>query len=515
MNIDQNIYDIFIVGGGINGCGIARDAAGRGYKVFLAEKNDIASGTSSGSTKLIHGGLRYLENYKFNFVRKSLIEREVLWKNSPHIIWPLRFVLPYHNDLRPAWFMRLGLFIYDYIGGRKTLPPTKVIDLKDDITGDALHKHFIKAFEYSDCGVDDARLVILNAVDAVNLGADINTRAIVNKTEQINDVWHIHINDNAYPDNTGGITRIIKSKILINATGPWIDQLLNKISSHRYENNIRLIQGSHIVVKKLYDHDKCYIFQNSDGRIIFAIPYNHNFTMIGTTDNDYFGDPDHVEISEDEIDYLCSTASEYFKKPIIANDIIWKFSKLRPIYNDSDGAAQKATRDYILRMDKKNKGSCLINIFGGKLTTYRKLSEAILVMVESVLGPKKGAWTKNAHLPGGDFPVNGFDQLVAASIIKYPFLTKLFATRLVRAYGTIIYDILGDANEITDMGIFFTNDLYQREVDYLIKHEFALGAEDILYRRSKLGLSFTIDNIEKLENYIARKINHADALNMM
>ncbi len=504
MKIDQNIYDIFIVGGGVNGCGVARDAAGRGYKVFLAEKNDIASGTSSGSTKLIHGGLRYLESYKFNLVRKSLAEREVLLKNAPHIIWPLRFVFPHHKDLRPAWLMRLGLFIYDYIGGRKTLAPTKAVDLKSDITGYSLHKKFIKAFEYSDCGVDDARLVVLNALDAANLGADIKTRTEVKKTEQIDDIWYITIEDKITKT-----TKIIKSKILINAAGPWVDHILNKMSTHRYENNIRLVQGSHIIVKKLYDHDKCYIFQNLDGRIIFAIPYMDNFTMIGTTDNDYFGDLDDVEISESEIDYLCASASEYFKKPIIANDIIWKFSRLRSLYNESDGKAQNASRDYILRMDQKNNGSCLINIFGGKLTTYRKLAETTLDMIENIIGKKGEAWTKNNHLPGGDFAIDGFDQLVVAGMNKYPFLTKKLATRLVRSYGTIIFDMLGRAEKMSDMGVFFTNGLYEREVDYLIKYEFALNAEDILYRRSKLGLSFTKENVKKLEIYMDGKINNS------
>ncbi len=497
MSNEQNTVDVFIVGGGINGCGIARDAAGRGYSVFLSEKGDLASGTSSRSTKLIHGGLRYLEHYDFMLVRKALIEREILWKMAPHIIKPLRFILPHHKGLRPAWFLRLGLFLYDHLGGRKLLPPTKTINLKTDEAGVVLQPNFTKGFEYSDCWVDDARLVILNAIDAQEHGAIIKTKTKVNKTEQIDGLWHIHIEH-----QQKGVQEIIRARVLINATGPWVDHFLRKSGGQSEAHNVRLVLGSHIVVKKMYDHDRCYIFQNVDGRIIFAIPYENDYTMIGTTDLDYVGDPDDAEITENEIDYLCKSVSEYFTKPVKPDQVIWKFCGVRPLFNDDASIAQEATRDYILRVESKSEDCGLINIFGGKITTYRRLSEAVLEKIEALIGSKKPAWTSSSHLPGGNIPTGSINKLAHDLCNNFPFLDQPQALRLTSLYGTIAFKILRGAKSISDLGQCFGANLFESEVDYLIEQEFALTANDILYRRTKLGLLLNYAEKEKLNTYM-------------
>ena len=353
-------YDVFIVGGGINGCGIARDAAGCGYKVGLVEMNDLASGTSSWSTKLIHGGLRYLEHYEFRLVREALKEREVLWALAPHIIRPLRFILPHHDGLRPAWLLRLGLFIYDNLGGRKRLPATRTVDLSQSL-GSPLKADFSKGFEYSDARVDDARLVVLNARDAANKGADIRTRTKLVSARRVNGEWQLRVKD-----QTSGEAREVTARLLVNVAGPWVDEVIRGAVGRNDAHNIRLVQGSHIVTRKLYDHDRAYIFQNSDGRIIFAIPYEDDFTLIGTTDRDYEGDPGKAAISKDEVDYLVRSASEYFEKPVSRDDIVWTFSGVRPLFDDGASKAQEATRDYVLKHETD--GAPLVNAFGGKIT---------------------------------------------------------------------------------------------------------------------------------------------------
>ncbi|MEO8684275.1 MAG: glycerol-3-phosphate dehydrogenase, partial [Devosia sp.] len=351
------IHDIFVIGGGINGCGIARDAAGRGYDVFLAEMNDLASGTSSAATKLIHGGLRYLEHYEFRLVHEALAEREVLWAAAPHIIWPLRLVLPHHKGLRPAWFLRLGLFIYDHLGGRKLLPATRTLDMRTDPAGEPLQNLYTKAFEYSDCWVDDARMVVLAARDAADRGATISTRTAVVSARQHDGIWAITTRD-----MLTGTTEVVEARLLINAAGPWVDKVLSQTLGQNSAGNVRLVQGSHIVVNKLYEHDRCYMFQNSDGRIIFAIPYETDFTLIGTTDQDYLGDPKDVAISDGEIDYLTNAASEYFAKPVTRSDIVWSYSGVRPLYDDGASKAQEATRDYVLKSTGGNGEAPLINV---------------------------------------------------------------------------------------------------------------------------------------------------------
>ena len=495
----DKIYDVFVIGGGINGCGIARDAVGRGYSVFLAEMNDLASGTSSWSSKLIHGGFRYLEYYEFRLVREALSEREVLLSNAPHIIWPMRFVLPHHKDMRPAWLLRLGLFLYDYIGTRKLLPGTTSVNLKTSPMGKPLKPLFSKGFEYSDCWVNDARLVVLNARDAADRGAEIRTRTKVVAAERKDDIWQITIEDRA-----SGARETVQSRLLVNAGGPWVDRILSGVVGRNDAHNVRLVQGSHIVVPKLHEHDRAYIFQNGDGRIIFALPYEEDFTLIGTTDQDYKGDPKDVVITDPEIDYLCAAASEYFAKPVERSSIVWTYSGVRPLYDDGASAAQEATRDYVLKPDP-GEGAPLINIFGGKITTYRKLSESMLELIEARLGKKAAAWTHRAALPGGDFPADGFAAQVARLQSDYPFLEPKQARRYVRQYGTRAWDMLGEVKSVEGLGQDFGYGLYAVEVDHLIKQEWAMEAADVIWRRTKRGLRLTEEQVAALETYMTEK----------
>ncbi|MBL0372421.1 glycerol-3-phosphate dehydrogenase [Rhizobium sp. KVB221] len=496
------IHDIFIAGGGINGCGIARDAVGRGYSVFLAEMNDLASGTSSGSTKLIHGGLRYLEHYEFRLVRESLMEREVLWSMAPHIIWPLRFVLPLHKDMRPGWLIRLGLFLYDHIGGRKALPATRTLDLKKDPAERPLKDRFARAFEYSDCWVNDARLVVLNARDAADRGAVIRTRTKVISARREDGAWSIQIED-----GVTGRTETVRAKLFVNAAGPWVDKLLQGTAGSNV-HNVRLVQGSHIVIRKKFAGPNAYFFQNNDGRIFFAIPYEEDFTLIGTTDQDYKGDPANVKITDAEIDYLCAGASEYFREPVTRADMVWNYSGVRPLYDDGATKAQEATRDYVLKSDGTADEPQLINVFGGKITTYRRLAESMLEKIEAALGVRGKAWTSGATLPGGDFDRNGFDGLLAQIRQQYPFLSDIQAKRLVRLYGTRAKTILSSARSAADLGTEFGAGLTVREVDYLMDEEWARQPQDVLWRRTKLGLKFDQQGVEALDAYMKSRVSN-------
>jgi glycerol-3-phosphate dehydrogenase len=495
---DTPIHDVFVIGGGINGCGIARDAVGRGYSVYLAEMNDLASGTSSFSTKLIHGGLRYLEYYEFRLVRESLMEREVLWKMAPHIIWPLRFVLPYAKDgPRPAWLVRLGLFLYDHIGGRKLLPTTRTLDMRKDPAGKPLKPIFSHAFEYSDGWVNDARLVVLNARDAADRGATIRTRAKVVSARREGDAWRIGVQD-----LRSGSVDEVTARLLVNAAGPWVDHVLTEAIGQNEVSNVRLVQGSHIVVRQKFDDPRAYFFQNKDGRIIFAIPYEEEFTLIGTTDHDYPGDPHEAKISDAETKYLCDAASEYFAVPVKPGDIVWTYSGVRPLYDDGASKAQEATRDYVLKAEHPDGQAPLINVFGGKITTYRRLGEHMLEKIEHFLGKKGKPWTAGSHLPGGDFPVAGFDAQVGGLKRDYPFLEMHLARRLTRLYGTRARTLLGLARSHADLGRKFGPDFYEAEVRYLIEHEWAVTAEDILWRRTKRGLSLSKEEAGGLEEYM-------------
>lgn len=490
----REAFDLFIIGGGVNGCGIARDAAGRGLSVALAEMNDLASATSSASTKLFHGGLRYLEYYEFRLVRESLIERETLLRAMPHISWPLRFVLPHHRGLRPAWLLRLGLFIYDHLGGRKVLPATRSLDLARDPAGAPLKDDFARGFEYSDCWVEDSRLVVLNARDAEARGARILPRAKVVSARREGGLWTIDI---AHAD---GRRETARAKALVNAGGPWVADVIAGVLGINSSEKVRLVRGSHIVTKRLFEHDRCYIFQGGDGRIVFAIPYETDFTLIGTTDRDHEGGPGEAKATDAEIDYLCGFVSEYLKAPIGRSDVVWTYSGVRPLYDDGAKSATAATRDYVLSLDEN--GPPLLNVFGGKITTYRRLAESAMAKIARFFPQASGPWTAGVPLPGGDFPVDGFERLVADLARDYPFLGPFWAHRLVRAYGTQARDVLGDATRAEDLGRAFGATLTEREIVWLMEREYAARAEDVIWRRTKLGLRLTREEAQALDAFM-------------
>ncbi|MYM56870.1 glycerol-3-phosphate dehydrogenase [Thalassovita mangrovi] len=517
-NSGDHAVDLFVIGGGINGCGIARDAAGRGLSVTLAEMGDLAQATSSSSTKLFHGGLRYLEYFEFRLVREALTEREVLLRAMPHISWPMRFVLPYHRDMRfeadtptsrllgvfmpwmkgrrPAWLIRLGLFLYDHLGGRKILPGTRTVDLTRDPAGSVLKDKFHKAYEYSDCWVEDSRLVVLNARDAEAHGARIMTRSRVVSAVVEDGLWTVQVED-----ADSGETRAIRAKMLVNAAGPWVGKVIRDTVHLDNGAGVRLVRGSHIVTRRLFDHDKCYFFQGTDGRIIFAIPYETDFTLIGTTDADH-DDPDRSPVcTEAEQDYLISFASEYFKTPLSRDDVVWTYSGVRPLYDDGASSATAATRDYVLKLDEST-GAPVLNVFGGKITTYRRLAESALEKIGPFFPGTGGRWTGGAALPGGDFPVDGVDRLIAELRAAYPFLDAFWARRLVRAYGTEAAEVLGDAGSAADLGRDFGATLTEREVRWLMDREYAVRAEDVVWRRSKLGLRMSAEQIAALDDWM-------------
>ena len=492
-------HDLFIIGGGVNGCGIARDAAGRGLKVLLAEQGDLASGTSSASTKLIHGGLRYLEHYEFRLVREALIEREVLWQIAPHIIRPLRFVLPHHAGLRPSWLLRLGLFMYDHLGGRRLLPATRTVDLTRDPVGQPLVPgRFTKGFEYSDCFVDDARLVVLNARDAADRGAVIRTRTRAVEAKRDGDCWQVLLED-----TVTGARSSIQARALVNAGGPWVEDVLNRRAGVNARAKVRLVQGSHIVVPKLYDHDRAYTFQNADGRIVFVIPFQNDFSLIGTTDRDYDGDPSKVKASAEEITYLCQSVNDYLAKAVKPEDVVWAYAGVRPLYDDGASEAKAATRDYVFEFDAPG-GLPLLSIFGGKITTYRRLSEEALERLEQYLPgkAKPAGWTGTAPLPGGDLDVSAVPALADELIRDNPFLSRALALRLAHAYGTRAIKVLDKVSSAADLGQLFGDTLTECEVRYLMTHEFARTAEDIVWRRSKLGLRLSADEVKTLDEWI-------------
>lgn len=495
-----NVYDLAIIGGGINGAGIARDAAGRGLSVYLCEQNDLANGTSSASTKLIHGGLRYLEYYEFRLVREALREREVLLNAAPHIIWPLRFILPHHKGLRPAWLIRLGLFLYDHLGGRKLLPPTSTVNLTTDEAGAPLKGDFTKGFEYSDCWVVDSRLVILNAMDASARGAKIETRATCNSARRKNDLWHLSITE-----GDSGVEKQIQARVLVNASGPWMDHTLSTIDHTISREKIRMVKGSHIIVNKMFNHPRAYIFQNRDGRIIFSIPYENDFTLIGTTDVDFKEDPAHVKISTEEIKYLCNAASEYFTTAISADDVVSSYSGIRPLFDDGKSDAKAATRDYVLKLDTDMGKAPLLSIYGGKITTYRKLAESVLEKLSHYLPAMGQPWTATHPMPGGDFEPGDFDGEVDRLRAACSFLTREHANRLVRTYGTRAYLMAGNLKEHQDMGRCFGADLYEFEVDYVMRQEWAQTAEDVLWRRTNMGLRLSSREVDSLQAWMEQQ----------
>jgi glycerol-3-phosphate dehydrogenase len=484
-------FDLAVIGGGINGCGIARDAAGRGARVLLLEAGDLAGGTSSASTKLIHGGLRYLEHYEFALVRESLAERERLWAIAPHIAWPMRFVLPHVRGLRPRWLLRLGLFLYDHIGGRKRLRATQSIALADHPAGAPLKRDFTRGFVYSDCWVDDARLVVLNARDAADKGAQVRTRCPATAMVREGDMWRI-----ATPQGE------FRAKAVINAAGPGALAVLG-LSGEASARRMRLVRGSHIVVPRLFDHDFAYFFQLPDGRIFFAIAYEQDFTLIGTTDRDHEGG--EPKASAEEIAYLCEGASRFFEKPVLPGDVVWTYSGVRPLIDDGSGKPEAATRGYRLELSDAHEGPPILSVLGGKITTYRHLAEeAVDLMASRLPVLARPGWTGAAPLPGGDFAVDGIDALIGQLQASYPFLEPAWAQRLARAYGTLAATVLGDAGTLADCGHHFGHGFTQRELDYLIAREWAMSGEDVLWRRSKLGLHLSPEAAGEVAAAMAR-----------
>lgn len=487
------MYDLLVIGGGINGSGIARDAAGRGLKVLLCEKDDLASHTSSASTKLIHGGLRYLEYYDFALVRKALIEREVLLASAPHIIWPMRFVLPQNPKVRSPLLVRLGLFLYDHLGGRKVLPATKILKRRNSDRLDPLASNFTKAFEYSDCWVDDARLVVLNAVDASERGATIMTRTECSGLTTHNGIWTASLTAD---DCT---TTNVQARAIVNAAGPWVDNIAGLAKQISNNEHVRLVKGSHIITKSLFPGEQAYFFQNEDGRIIFAIPYEEGrFTLIGTTDEIFNADPQNVKISNEEIQYLCESANAYFDQKINGDDVIATYSGVRPLYDDKASDASAVTRDYVLST-KSIGGAPIVSVYGGKITTYRKLAEDVLDELTDTLHEDVGTWTKDNPLPGGDILDADFESYAKAQSDTLGWLDPEVRRRLLRAYGTRAHELLGDSKSTTDLGHHYGSGLYQAEVDYLVDREFARTAEDILRRRTKLYLHMSAENQARLK----------------
>jgi glycerol-3-phosphate dehydrogenase len=481
------LYDLAVIGGGVNGAGIARDAAGRGAKVLLLEAGDLASGTSSASTKLIHGGLRYLEHYEFGLVREALSEREALWAIAPHIIWPMRFVLPYAKGLRPAWLLRLGLFLYDHIGGRKLLAKTRTVSLRRHPAGVPLRPEFRTGFEYSDGWVDDARLVVLNAMDAAEHDAEVRTRTPVTAARREAEGWAI--------ETPAGMFR---AAALVNAGGPAVLDVL-RLTGEAPDYAMRLVRGSHIVVPRLFDHPYAYFFQLPDARIFFAIPYERDFTLIGTTDADHNGPLGDIRASAAEIEYLCEGVNRYFARAITPAEVVWSYAGVRPLIDDGSGRPEAATRGYRLELSEESEGAPLLSVYGGKITTYRHLSEeAVDQLAERITALSGPAWTRTRPLPGGDFPVDGAAALKADLRARFPFLSGVDADRIAKAYGTRAYRWLGE-----ERGRDFGAGLSQAEVDYLRRAEWARTADDVLWRRSKLGLRLDAGQQAALAEYLA------------
>jgi glycerol-3-phosphate dehydrogenase len=494
----ETSVDLLIIGGGINGAGIARDAAGRGSKVMLCEQGDLASGTSSASSKLIHGGLRYLEYYRFGFVREALREREVLLKIAPHLVWPARFILPHDKSLRPAIVIGAGLLLYDWLAPRKRLERSRRLDLRTAKEGSPLKSNFAAGFAYSDCRVDDSRLVVLNAVDAHERGADIRTRTRCISAKHESGLWNATL-----LDRHGGTKCTVTARALVNAAGPWAGEVLTGIGCNAGKAKLQLVKGSHILVPRLYEGEQCYVLQNEDRRIVFVMPYETKYSLIGTTDVPFEGDTAAAKIGADEIGYLCAAVSHYFCRDLKPQDVLESFSGVRPLYDDGATNASAASREYVLDFDASPGSAPLLSVFGGKVTTYRRLAEeAVDRLALSLNPPRTGRWTADTPLPGGDMEGGNFDQFLSALRAKYSWLDAKTASRLARAYGTRTEIILGDAQSACDLGIDFGAGLTQAEIDYLIAQEFACSGEDILWRRSKIGLHLSPDERARVITYV-------------
>jgi glycerol-3-phosphate dehydrogenase len=504
MKTETNV-DLLIIGGGVNGAGIARDAAGRGLAVMLCEQGDLAGATSSASSKLIHGGLRYLEYFQFRFVREALLEREVLLGIAPHIVWPARFILPHDKGLRPAFVIEAGLLLYDWLARRNRLGRSRRLDLRMAKEGAPLKDHLTTGFAYSDCRVDDARLVVLNAIDARERGASIRTRTRCVSAAREQGRWRATL-----LDTRAVATTIVTARALVNAAGPWAAEVLSGVIGHDTDKRLRLVKGSHIVVPRIYEGDHSYVLQNEDRRIIFVMPYEMDYSLIGTTEISFDGDPSKARISAEEITYLCAAVSRYFRKPLSPRDVAESFSGVRPLYDDGAAAASAAARAYVLDLDAPEGGAPLLSVFGGKITTYWRLAEdAIERLSPHMKAPCVKRWTATAPLPGGDMEDGDFDRFLRTLRGKYPWLDAATVARLARAYGTRAGLILSKARSADDLGMEFGAGLFQAEIDYLIGQEFALTAEDILWRRSKRGLHLSPVECARVSAYVDERVHVA------
>ncbi|MCC5954597.1 MAG: glycerol-3-phosphate dehydrogenase [Natronohydrobacter sp.] len=500
---EQNMVDLFVIGGGINGAGIARDAAGRGLSVVLCEKDDLAEGTSSRSGKLVHGGLRYLEYYEFRLVREALIEREVLMNAAPHIIWPMRFVLPHSPEDRPAWLVRLGLFLYDHLGGRRKLPGTRVLDLRTAPEGAALLDKYARGFEYSDCWVDDARLVILNALDAAERGAQVLTRTACMSARRDGAFWRVTTRS-----TVTGETREFMARMLVNAAGPWVSDVITRVAGSNSARNVRLVKGSHIIVPKFWTGQNAYLVQNNDKRVIFINPYEGDKALIGTTDIAYDGRTEDVAPDESEIDYLLSAVNRYFKEQLTRADVVESFAGVRPLFDDGQGNPSAVTRDYVFDIDETG-GAPILNIFGGKITTYRELAERGLNRISRFFPDMGKVWTRAAPLPGGDMPQADFDLFHAALKAEYPWMPRPLREHYARLYGTRLRKLVNGAQDTAGLGRHFGGLLYEAEVRYLVAHEWALSAEDILWRRTKHRLHLSAQEQAAFADWFERTLAQA------
>jgi glycerol-3-phosphate dehydrogenase len=491
--------DLLVIGGGINGVGVAADAAGRGLSVVLCEKDDLANHTSSASSKLIHGGLRYLEQVEFKLVHEALREREILLHKAPYLVHPLAFVLPHDKHLRPAWEIRLGLFLYDYLARRESLKHSKKLHLRDVAEGKPLKEEFVLGFRYMDCQTDDARLVVINAQAAKAKGATILTRTVCQVAVRENGQWVAQLYDHIKKENY-----TVYAKAIINAAGAWVSEILQQVTHTSALSQVRLIKGSHIVVPKLYEGNFAYILQNADKRVVFAIPYQQEFTLIGTTDVPFTNDPNYVEISNEEIEYLCNTINYFFSNPIRAADIRWAYAGVRALYDNHADKAQKITREYHLEVDDVNGVAPIISIFGGKITTYRSLAEHVMRKLKPYFSTMGNPWTAAAVLPGGDISTKTFADFVADMISQYAWLPAKLVQRYAASYGTRLHQLLTGAQSLQDLGTHFGGGLFEKEVLYLVENEWALTAEDIVWRRSKLGLLLAAEEVKQLQEYLTQ-----------
>jgi glycerol-3-phosphate dehydrogenase len=495
---DESVYDLLVIGGGINGAGIARDAVGRGLTVLLCEQDDLAAHTSSASTKLIHGGLRYLEQYEFGLVRKALQEREVLLRAAPHLIVPLRFVMPHVGSVRPAWMMRIGLFLYDHLGKRELLPGSESVNLRTHPAGAPLQPWLKRAFIYSDGLVQDARLVVLNALDAAERGAQILTRTRFISAERGARHWGAVLQS-----RLAGTQQTVKARCIVNAAGPWVTEVLRSSLQIEPKRHLRMAKGSHIVVRRLFDHDYAYILQNQDKRVVFAIPYEADYTLIGTTDVEYRDDPARASISDEELAYLCKAVNGYFARAVTPADVVWSYSGVRPLLEDESADLSAVTRDYELELDATEDKAPLLSVFGGKITTYRRLAEEATALLQGPLGNLKPAWTATAPLPGGEIPGADFGRFLDELKRRYPWLPADLAQRYARAYGTRTERLLADARSLADLGPEIGEGLREAEVKYLTFYEWALTAKDVLWRRSKLGLRVSPATAARLTQWLS------------